>query len=209
MIGLLLPTLAATLASIVLGGSLSRCVQARLAWWPVLVGIFGLELVLYNPPVDHQPWALAAGPWLWVATKPIMLAVLARNAQLDAPRRLAWVAIMLGVGLNALAVVANGGHMPQSMDAAAAVWGSDYVRPDIYSGRLENVRWMEPSTPLAWLCDILPEPAWLPRANVLSVGDVTLALGVAMWMFSVTRASSDRVRFGLGRWRVVEAQSRV
>ena len=210
MIGLVLPTLVATLASIILGGSLSRCVQARFAGWPVLVGVFGLELVLYNPPVNQQAWALAAGPWIWVATKPIMLAVLARNAQLDAPCRLAWIAIMLGVGLNALAVGANGGHMPQSTDAAAAVWGADYVRPDTYSGRLENIVWMQPTTPLAWLCDILPEPAWLPRANVLSIGDVTLSLGVAMWMFSVTRGRGDRMpRFGLGRWRVAEVPSRV
>jgi hypothetical protein len=137
-----------------------------------------------------------------------MLAVLARNAQLDPPRRLAWIVMMLGVGLNALAVTANGGHMPQSMDAAAGVWGSDYVRPDTYSGRLENIIWMEPTTPLAWLCDILPEPAWLPRANVLSVGDVTLALGGALWMFSVTRTHDDRVsRFRLSWSRLGAAQS--
>jgi hypothetical protein len=192
MIGLLLPTLVATLASLLLGGTLGGCLRVRLAWWPLLLGTFGLELVLYNPPVDHQAWALVAGPWIWVASKLVMLAVLARNAQRDGPRRPAWLTILLGVGLNTLAVVVNGGHMPQSMDAAAAVWGADYVRADTYSGRLENVIWMQPGTPLAWLCDILPQPAWLPRPNVVSIGDVTLALGVAMWMFAVTYQAGGR-----------------
>ena len=196
-----MPTLVATLASLVLGGTLGGCLRARLAWWPLLLGTFVLELVLYNPPVDQQAWALVAGPWIWVASKFAMLAVLARNAQLDQPRRLAWLTILLGVGLNTLAVVLNGGHMPQSMEAAAAVWGPDYVRPDTYSGRLENVAWMQPTTPLPWLCDILAEPAWLPRPNVLSIGDVTLALGAAMWMFAVTRRASnqDLLRALLGR----------
>jgi hypothetical protein len=210
MTGLVLPTLVATLASVILGGSLGGCLRARLAWWPALVGIFVVELVLYNPPVHSQPWALVAGPWIWVATKPVMLVVLARNARLDAPRRRAWITIMVGVGLNALAVAANAGHMPQSMDAAAAVWGTDYVRPDTYSGRLENVMWMQPTAKLSWLCDILPEPSWLPRANVLSIGDVTLALGVAMWMFSVTRPSGERApHFRSCKWRVAGEQSGV
>jgi hypothetical protein len=166
---------------------LRGCFRARLAGWPLLLGIFAFELVLYNPPIDRQPWALAYGPWFWLVSKVLMLGVLARTAQLDPSRRPAWLTILLGVGLNTLAVAANGGHMPQSMEAAARVWGADYVRFETYSAHLENVDWMQPDTAFAWLCDILAEPAWLPRANVLSVGDVTLALGAAMWMFGITR----------------------
>jgi hypothetical protein len=194
MIGLLLPTLVAALARLLLGGTLGGCLRARLAWWPLLLGPFALELVLYNPPLDQQAWALVAGPWIWVASKFVMLAALGRNAQRDQACRLAWLTILVGVGLNTLAVLVNGGHMPQSMDAAAAVWGQDYVRADTYSGRLENVAWMQPTTPLAWLCDILAEPRWLPRPNVVSIGDVTLALGVGMWILAMTRpAGSQRL----------------
>src|SRR4051794_34924303 len=192
MIGLLIPTLVATAASLLLGGSLRGCLHARLNWASILIGTFLLELVLYNPPVNHQDWALMVGPWIWVATKPVLLAVFARNAYLDRGRRAAWLTIMLGVGLNALAITANGGHMPQSMDAAAAVWGADYVQNDTYSGRLENVMWMQSDTRLAWLCDVVPEPKWLPRANVVSVGDVTLALGAALWMLGATRPCGTR-----------------
>jgi len=36
---------------------------------------------------------------------------------------------------------------------------------------------------LPWLADVLPQPAWLPRPNVVSVGDILLAGGVAAWAF--------------------------
>jgi hypothetical protein len=77
--------------------------------------------------------------------------------------------------------------MPQSMQAAASVWGAEYVRADAYSGRLENVVWMTGDTVLPWLADIIAEPRWLPRPNVLSIGDIFLALGVAGWVFGITR----------------------
>jgi hypothetical protein len=184
MIGLLLPSAVAALAGIACGGSLARCMTARIAWWPMLLTAFAVELVLYNPPIDRLDWAIAAGPGIWVLSKILMLAVLARNVVVDAHGRPAWLVMCVAIGLNMLAILANGGHMPQSPDAAAAVWGADYVRPDAYSGHLENVSWMDPDSRLPWLCDILPLPRWLPRPNVLSVGDVLLALGVGGWIFA-------------------------
>src|SRR4029077_8437379 len=122
---------------------------------------------LYNPPIDRLDWAIAAGPGIWLLSKVVMLAVLARNMVVDAHGRPAWLVIFVAIGLNTLAILVNGGHMPQSPDAAAAVWGADYVRPDASSGHLENVSWMDPDSRLPWLCDILPLPRWLPRPNVL------------------------------------------
>jgi Family of unknown function (DUF5317) len=46
---------------------------------------------------------------------------------------------------------------------------------------------------LPWLCDILPLPRWLPRANVLSIGDVLLALGVGGWIFASMARTPDAV----------------
>src|SRR5216684_2378057 len=184
MIGLLLPSAVAALVGVACGGSLARCLSARVAWWPTLLAAFAVELVLYNPPINRLDWAIAAGPSIWVLSKVLMLAVLARNAAADEHGRPAWVVIFVGIGLNTLAIVANGGHMPQSSDAAAAVWGADYVRADAYTGRLDNVSWMGTDSRLPWLCDILPLPRWLPRPNVLSIGDIVLALGVGGWIFA-------------------------
>jgi hypothetical protein len=188
MIGLLLPSALANLVALAFGGSLNGWRHARLAWWPLLVAAFLTELVLYDPPVNQQPWALTFGPWIWVLTRVVMLAVCLRNVRASR----AWLLVALGLALNGVVIVANAGHMPQSPSAAALVWGEDYVQPETYASQLENVVWMTPETPLAWLGDVLPEPRWLPHPNVLSIGDVLLALGMAAWTFKLTRAGAGR-----------------
>jgi hypothetical protein len=187
MIALLLPSVLATLAGLASGGSLSGWRRTSLAWWPLLVLAFLVELVLYDPPVNQQPWALVFGPWIWVLARLAILAVCLRNG--CPPRRWSapWLIMFLGLSLNQLVIVANAGHMPQSPVAAAAVWGDAYVQPERYAGQLENVVWMTAATPLAFLGDVLAEPTWLPHPNVLSIGDVLLALGMAAWTFSITR----------------------
>jgi hypothetical protein len=167
----------------------------------MLLAAFAVELVLYNPPINRLDWAMAAGPGIWILSKLLMLAVLARNAVLDESGRPAWVVIFVGIGLNTLAIVANGGHMPQSPEAAAAVWGAEYVRADTYTSHLDNVNWMGPDSRLAWLCDIWPLPRWLPRPNVLSIGDILLAFGVGGWILTAMwrrpHAALDRLQLAI------------
>jgi hypothetical protein len=69
--------------------------------------------------------------------------------------------------------------MPQAAEAAIAVWGASHIDPT----RLQNVAPMRPDTVLPWLADVLPQPAWIPRPNVVSVGDLLLAAGIAAWVF--------------------------
>ena len=159
----------------------------------MLLAAFAVELVLYNPPMNRLDWAIAAGPSIWVLSKVLMLTVFFRNAVVDEYRRPAWLVIFVGVALNTLAILANGGHMPQSPEAAAAAWGADYVRADAYTGRLDNVSWMGTDSRLPWLCDILPLPRWLPRPNVLSIGDIVLALGVGGWILASVSRTPDAV----------------
>jgi len=191
MIGLLLPTLFALVGAPFAGGSIAGLVRARMEWWWVVVGAFAVELVLYNPPVDTQAWALSIGPWLWVATKLAMLAALVRNARADRASRWLWLVMSVGIGLNTLVIVANGGHMPQSVEAATAVWGPRHAGPDAHLDRLQNVAVLSPESRLTWLADVMAEPSWLPRPNVLSIGDVLLAFGMAGWVFGATRRRAD------------------
>jgi hypothetical protein len=190
MLGLLAPTTIAIGASLALGGSLRELLRSGLRGWPALLAAFAVELVLYNPPVDRQGWAMHIGPWIWLATKLVMLGVLIWNA-VPSPGRVTWpwTLAALGVGLNALVIALNDGHMPQSEAASVAVWGASHLD----ASRLQNVALMGPQTRLPWLGDVVPEPAWLPRANVVSVGDILLALGVACWAF-VKAAPSTRLR---------------
>jgi hypothetical protein len=41
---------------------------------------------------------------------------------------------------------------------------------------------MTPESRLPLLGDIIPEPSWMPMANVISVGDLLLSLGIAAAM---------------------------
>lgn len=193
MLGLLAPTLVALAAAAALGGSPRQLLQHGLRGWPALVIAFAVELTLYNPPVNAQARAMELGPWLWIACRLVILAVLVANGwQHDADLVWPWRVAALGVALNTLVICLNGGHMPQSVDAALAVWGASHIDPT----RLQNVTPMGPDTRLPWLADALAEPSWLPRPNVISLGDVLLSLAVASWTFS-TMASSRLARVNI------------
>lgn len=187
MIGLLLPSLGAALLACVLRRSVSGFTGFQFRWWELAAVAFAIELVLYNPPVDSLPAALAFGPWLWVATRLALLTASLRNARPHAVGFIPALAVAFGIGLNTFVVVANGGYMPQSLAAAQAVWGPAQVAAEVPPARLENTRPMDEHSQLVWLADVLPEPNWLPRPNVVSVGDVILALGMSSWIFAQLR----------------------
>jgi Family of unknown function (DUF5317) len=189
MVGLLAPTAIALVAALASGGSVrGLVVNSSLRGWPAIVLGFGVELVLYNPPLNTQPWAMQVGPWVWLAVRLVFLAVLFANGW---PSRGAqgwpWWLAALGLGLNTLVIALNNGHMPQSHDAAVSVWGASHID----SARLQNVAPIGAETRLPWLADIVAEPRWLPRPNVISVGDILLALGVATWVYRKTTGSQS------------------
>jgi hypothetical protein len=75
--------------------------------------------------------------------------------------------------------------MPQSPTAALSVWSTSHIDPS----KLQNVAAAGPATLLPWLGDVFGEPRWLPRANVVSLGDVLLAIAVAAWAFGATTSN--------------------
>jgi hypothetical protein len=62
------PAVLAVLVGLTCGGSLAGWNGLRLRWWMVGAVSLGVQLVLFNPPLDEQPWALAWGPWLFAVT---------------------------------------------------------------------------------------------------------------------------------------------
>jgi hypothetical protein len=199
MTGLLAPSLVALTAALVAGGSVRNLLVQRFWGWPLFALGFALELALYNPPLDQLAWAMAFGPWLWLITRLVFVGVLLVNGWSGA---WPWRVAALGVALNTLVVAVNGGHMPQSPQAALAVWGSS----PIDATRLQNITSMSAATPLAWLGDVFAEPRWMPRPTVVSLGDILLSLGVAGWLFSAMRprcwATGAKIGswIGTGRW---------
>jgi hypothetical protein len=108
--------------------------------------------------------------------------------------------IALGGLLNGAAIFANGGIMPASPDALATA-GLAVGAPGTYanSDALADPR-------LAFLGDVFAIPAGWPLANVFSVGDVAIVLGVALCLHRVCGSRLGALRFP--RRRRVAAGSR-
>ena len=193
MVGLLIPVLLSSVTAALRVGLAAGLQRQRINWWQLAVASIALHLVLFNPPIAPQAWALVWGPWIWIGSLLAFLAVLLYNAATNSTGRGAFRLAAFGVALNVVVVVANGGYMPQSPSARLAVRGT----PLLVSGAAPQLRNVAPSgtdTRLAWLGDVLAEPAWLPTANVVSIGDVVLSVAMAWWAFqAITKVSHPQV----------------
>ena len=81
--------------------------------------------------------------------------------------------VALGGALNLLAILANGGVMPASASALRTAGMLTSSKGFLNSAALPHPR-------LLFLGDILAVPHAVPFANVYSIGDVCIAIGVAI-----------------------------
>jgi hypothetical protein len=169
------------------GGRLDRLGRAHVDGWLFAAGGLGLQVALFDPPLDASTWAQAYGPVLYLISLLVIAGVLIWNGRKHGRNfeGLALVVAAAGVLLNCLVITANGGYMPR-----AAVSGHAPVSDPAQAGRLVNVTPMTDDTRLAWLGDVLPEPTGLPLSNVLSLGDALLSAGLGAWAFAVTTSGS-------------------
>jgi hypothetical protein len=88
--------------------------------------------------------------------------------------------VVLGTAANAVTIAANGGVLPASGDALRAAGWSPGTGEFANSAALAAPR-------LAFLGDNYVTPAWVPLANVFSIGDVLIAAGIVVLVFGLTR----------------------
>lgn len=191
MTALLLFSVAGLALAHLRGGTFARWASVQVYGWALAVTSLGVQLLLHNPPIDGQPWALSFGPAIWMACLVALVLVLAFNARRQPTSRAAWTVAAIGVGLNLAVVATNGGYMPQSAEARSASRGATLVHTD---GRLHNVVAMSDDTRLNLLGDVIPEPVWVPGANVVSIGDILLGLGLGLWVYGLTRTRQTAAR---------------
>lgn len=164
-------------AGYLLGGRLDGLGNVRFRWAPLALLGLAVQVVLFSDPVSAVVGA--AGPPIYVASTAAVLVAVLRN--LDIP---GLSIIALGAASNLLAIVANGGYMPADPDAIASL-------EEIGPGYSNSSVVADPA--LRLLTDIFAMPAWLPFANVFSVGDVLIGLGVV-----VTIAVAMRTQQAIG-----------
>jgi hypothetical protein len=146
------------------GGRARHLLGVQLAWPWLAAGGLLLQVGLFSSPVTAVVGD--AGPPLYVVSIIAVLAFVLRNAG-----SLSVSIIAVGALSNLAAILANGGYMPVS---AAALQALGRVAPVTYSNsRVVLHPALEPLT------DFIALPRGMPFANVISVGDVLIAVGLA------------------------------
>ncbi len=146
------------------GGRLERLSTLPFAWaWLAMAGLV-VQIVLFSGAVDGLLGGGIGSAVYIVSTAAVLIAVL-RNVRL-----VGMPLVVVGAAANLVAIVANGGVMPTTVEALRAA-GLDPT-----DGFSNSAVLADPA--LAPLTDIFALPSWLPFANVFSIGDVLLGLGV-------------------------------
>jgi Family of unknown function (DUF5317) len=170
------------LAGYLLGGRISRLADLRLRWIPLaLLGLL-LQVLLFTDALG-SPFG-DASPAVYVLSNLLVFAMVLRNVRVPG---MALAAV--GAASNLLAIIANGGYMPADPEAFVAL---GLGAPGYTNSTLVT----DPAVP--FLTDIFAMPAWMPAANVFSVGDVLLGIGVALTIALAMRGSSPATRADLG-----------
>jgi len=180
--------IAGVAAGYALGGRLHNLENLRLRLaWLVLVAL-GVQIVIYSPlgaPLGEH--AIVA---LHLASYAMLIAFAALNA-----RRTGIAIAGVGIAVNAVVIGANGGYMPTT--ARALTFAGMNVDRTVHNNSM-----LDDGMRLLPLGDIMAVPHWVPLvANVFSIGDVLIAVGVAVLLATAMRAPAERPaakRFALG-----------
>jgi hypothetical protein len=150
---------------LLLRGRLAGVGEIELRWsWLIVLGLF-VQLILFSDFVAARVGAL--GPSIYVVSSMVVLMAVLRNAYVPG-----MAIVALGAASNQLAIVANGGFMPAGADALAA---QQRHAEGLYSN---SAAIPDPAFP--YLTDIFAMPTWMPFANIYSVGDVLIGVGVVV-----------------------------
>ena len=170
----LLPIALAVPLALLCGGRPSRIASLRLRGLWLFFLAFGIQVVAF--PFAFLPWTTGedAAKVLWLVSYCCLLAAAVLNRRIVGAQ-----VVALGMGLNLVAILANGGRMPATPGAMEAA-GLDFAV------KHNSVAAAEPDLP--WLVDRFAAPEWVPLTNVFSVGDVVIALGALALVFAATGA---------------------
>lgn len=160
------------LVGLLAGGHFDALARFRFRWGGLAVAGLLVQVVLFTPTGDQLAGAL--GPPLYLlSTLAVFVAVL-RNIRVPG-----MAIVALGAISNLAAIAANSGFMPASASALATA-GLDGPGDHTNSVVLEDPA-LEPLT------DIFALPDWLPMANVFSVGDVLIGVGIVIVLAAAMR----------------------
>jgi hypothetical protein len=159
-------------AGLLLGGKLDRLADLRLRWAALAVVGLLAQAALFTDSIGTAVGD--AAPAIYVASTVAVLAAVLRDIRVAGMPLVA-----LGAASNLAAILANGGYMPADPAAYASVVAEG-------SGYSNSVVTADPA--LRPLTDLFALPPGFPLANVYSLGDVLIGIGVATLIVYAMRA---------------------
>jgi MFS family permease len=165
-----------------LGADLARASSVRLRATPLVFLALAVQLVIFTrlghfvPTRGHVP--------LHIASYGLLVVFLLRNG-----RNVGLAVAATGLFTNLVVIVANGGRMPVSV----AAWeesgrGLDSIaRSDVY----HNNTLAGGHPRLAWLGDVFPLPLGRALGNVVSLGDLLVVFGLAIFVYRAGTTRAD------------------
>jgi hypothetical protein len=155
-----------------------QSLQLRLPWLAVLA--FAIQVLVFSPLGRHL--GSSATVAVHLASYVLLIAFVAFNVH-----RAGILIAGLGLVANTVAIALNGGYMPAAHHALV-------VAGRLYPGSVENnSRIADATTHLRFLGDVFAVPDRVPLANVFSIGDILIALGVAVLIAAAMRGTQREV----------------
>lgn len=183
---------AGLLLGFLLGGSTAGFGIARFRYLPLLMVALLIQVLIFTPLMGQMEIIHSIGPYLYMVSILLTLFVLSRNLHLPG-----LVIILIGAALNAVVIFANGGFMPTRADLLEEAGRLDQVRQSEESAasgeRLTHTNSViaDDDTRLYFLGDTIAIPDAFPLANVISIGDIFIAIGAAVTIVLVMRLKPE------------------
>jgi hypothetical protein len=147
------------------GGNLAALGRVQVRYALAIFGALAIQIAIISVVPGGSP---ALHRVLYIGSYALAAVFIVANRRLAGMRLLA-----LGATLNLIAILANNGVMPASRSALRTAGILSSSREFLNSAAMAHPR-------LLFLGDILPVPSAVPFANVYSIGDVCIAIGVAI-----------------------------
>jgi hypothetical protein len=169
---------------LVMGGSLYGIGRIPVRMPLLFVIACGLQFVMVNFSGDWD-WIVRNSSILYMLSYVFLFFGLYANRHIKAG-----CLLVVGIMLNFVVIILNGGRMPISIPAAHAAGLSEFV-DYISSGIYPTHTLISETTKLWFLGDIIPLPPSYIRPRVFSIGDAVMGVGVFMlvkaYMLDCTR----------------------
>jgi hypothetical protein len=155
-------------------GNLIGFAQLKLKWGWVFPILLVVQIVVFTFQNNYELLANASN-YIYIAVYVIGILFLYLNRNNHG-----FILILIGVFLNFLVMVVNGGRMPVSPDAAVVVdpMYLEATKNSLYAKH----QILNQSTKLGFLADIIPLSSPYPRTQVISIGDVIMNIGVFLFI---------------------------